>query len=64
MSYYIAAQSLQPIGDHYSKIHMLLCNNNFACHKEEKMGGKYYAMHSFLAQEITFNKVMASSTTF
>lgn len=40
MSYYTAAQSLQPIGDHYSKIHMLLCNNNFACHKEEKNGGK------------------------
>jgi hypothetical protein len=33
------------------------------CHKEKKVGKEYYAMYSSI-QEITFNKVMASSTTF
>lgn len=49
MSYYIAAQSLQPIGDHYSKIHTFLCNNNFACHKGEKTGGKILCNAQFLS---------------
>jgi len=35
---YIAAQSLQLIGGHYSKIHMLLHNNNLLVIKKKKWG--------------------------